>query len=303
MPGVSGPDPRAAEGASLLGKTPNHADFLRLGVPTQAAMQLHRWLEQANTESPLCSGFFMFALPDTDESIVGAIVPSRDRVGRSFPLTVFTSVRFVRASGAFAWLPAASEPFLRSAANLLLETTSSDILNQRLPALPVPVHADFNRAATLRAEGLKAAQATALQDAFATQGLSDRHLYALHTFLLACEGEKRAPGHSGVVLDCPLFPPMRWAFWLELLMRRVPTASPSLAWTDHRLLISFDPSSPSLLSFLANPEHRSSKLWPLLTQRQAAIDIARDELPAQAREVLNRPDVSFDVVLQTLARC
>ena len=66
-------------------------------------------------------------------------------------------------------------------------------------------------------------------------------------------------------------------------------AVPSLLWTtgpEARLLLTLGPPSPVALAFLANPRHRSSRLWPLRTAVASAMDHAWAALSPQQRAVL-----------------
>ena len=80
-------------GASLIGKVPCRADFVRFGPSTAAARSFDAWLVRAmerlhlhRRPFPATPIRFVYCSSDDESSLVGALAPSKDKVGRSFPV-------------------------------------------------------------------------------------------------------------------------------------------------------------------------------------------------------------------------
>ena len=292
----------------LLGKLPCQADFLRVNATGPLTHALHRWLEEghegllaAKARLPEGPTAFVFGAPGEKEVLIGVLVPSVDKVGRAFPCAVFRACEATLAARELSALPFAFEPFLRGAAELLAAAPmlGSGELSSRLAVLDGPI--DFSRGHQLRAQALggPAAPLSALL------GVEEGPpYYAVRTFLSACEADRAAmPSSARVTLDCPVSPALPAGFWLELARRllRWSAGPPSLLWSSSRLLISLGPSPGGALLFLANPDHPSSRLWPLRTQKAAAVLSAKQGLLPAQREALERPEASLEQLSLALA--
>jgi hypothetical protein len=102
-----------------------------------------------------------------------------------------------------------------------------------------------------------------------------------------------------LTLDCPAPSAGLQIFWLELVLRHLNGEMPSLFWSQAsgRLLIALGPAPSLMLAYLANPDHKSSRRWPLHTLSQTAHTNALEHLsPAQAR-VLASEETSLAEVL------
>ena len=88
--------------AGLFGKLPSRGDFVQLGLPGSFVRPWDAWLQQAMAGSQGCMGdawlpaylespVWRFMLPDGmcgPGAVLGLLMPSVDRVGRYFPLTL-----------------------------------------------------------------------------------------------------------------------------------------------------------------------------------------------------------------------
>jgi type VI secretion system ImpM family protein len=258
--------------ASLLGKAPFEADFLRVNVAHPGAPALHRWLE-AGSEGlggadvpPFC-----FALAVPGGFLVGAVGPSSDRIGRAFPLAAFAPLEPVPSSAQAALVPHACAQFFEAASALVARAAAgaSEGLAEGVAELPpVAVRAEGEQALRLSEHTLAELEALFPDGA---------HWYALNTAVLAC-----GPKTSGVVLDCPLSASVGADFWLELVARRrAGKPAPSFLWNGERALISLGEPAPSwMVVSLARPDHVPSRQWPLRTSQPAAVATARGALSA-----------------------
>jgi type VI secretion system protein ImpM len=116
----------------FFGKIPNHGDFVRRNLPHAFVDPWDQWLQQAVAASKselgevwlntyLTSPIWRFVLEPGvcgDEGWAGILMPSVDRVGRYFPLTVASSLSastqpFRLASQACTWFDAAENVALQ----------------------------------------------------------------------------------------------------------------------------------------------------------------------------------------------
>lgn len=93
-------------GVGVFGKIPSEGDFLRKGLPVDFIQIWDRWLQRGLAEMPLAFGarwdalyltapIWRFCLPAGlagAETMLGILMPSVDRVGRRYPLTLAQAV-------------------------------------------------------------------------------------------------------------------------------------------------------------------------------------------------------------------
>ncbi len=134
----------------LFGKLPARGDFVRIGLPVHFVEPWDAWLQKVITASQASMGadwlpaylespVWRFVLPAGmcgSGTAVGVIMPSVDRVGRYFPLTLAAVIArggSVPPEGdAVAWLDACEAA---GRAALEADVAPEQVL-QRLPALP-----------------------------------------------------------------------------------------------------------------------------------------------------------------------
>jgi hypothetical protein len=136
----------------------------------------------------------------------------------------------------------------------------------------------------------------------AVGGYDEGAAYAMHTIASSCAQAVETPADSvkrTVIVDCPTPTDGMRAFWLELLRRRLGPGgvAPSLIWTATRLLIALGPPPAQMLAYLANPEHKSSRYWPLRTNNLAANAKAMQALSAEQQRLLRSGQASLAGVL------
>ncbi|RYZ39715.1 MAG: type VI secretion system-associated protein TagF [Myxococcaceae bacterium] len=301
----------------LLGKTPRHAEFVRHNTASPLAQQLHRWLEEgmarvqrARAELPATPHRFVFTAPGHPTALVGVVTASADSVGRGFPLAVFTELPTAELADRYALLPEAYESFLRAGTELVQDAPRLGIpeLLERAAHLHLPRPGDFKLAERLRASVLAEHSCAELFQPVCADAPPEGRYYALHTFLTACEGERhREQALAQVVLDCPLDGRLGPVAWLELASRllRWPSTSPGFLWSEGerpRLLLCLGAPTAALLLYVAQPDLASAQLWPLKTQRTAALASAKRALSPAQREVLDASTSSIEQLLRAVAR-
>jgi type VI secretion system protein ImpM len=300
----------ATQAAGLYGKIPAQGDFVRANLVDPAALEFTRWLESAQEalyrtnavlpDVPVC---FLFTAPGARNAVVGALIPSRDLVGRVFPLAVFLPVDAAALSRRFAHVPLAFVGFLGEVVRLLREAPSLSTaeLTSRLRELPVPGPQQWELAegmAQMLLEGPVGGLLASVSDGGSAA-------YGFRTFLAACATDRaEPPARTRVVLECPLVGEGP-APWLDLACRALAWRQqpPAFLWTEavpQRLLLSLGAPPPALLSHLARADSRLSVVWPLRTSQRAAQEAAEQALAPTQREALASPSWSIAHVFAAL---
>jgi type VI secretion system ImpM family protein len=293
----------------VYGKVPAQADFVRGNVGEMSRLGLDRWFQDAHEvvhaerhRLPAEPTSFVLA-PTGGRLMLGVFVPSQDAVGRVFPIIMFALVDS-HVAGGFPTIPQAYGRFFQGAAAALdgAETLTAAELTTRAQRLgdalvpdPTP-----DPAAALGGERMAPL-------GLALGGLPHGAAYALRTLQTGCDKAKAAPGGSptGVItVDAPAPTDAVRLFWLELIRRRLGwhDSQPTFLWTpataaSPRLLVGLGPPHNTLLSFLANPRHKSGRFWPLRTEVDAALDNALAALAPEQRRVLESPAATLAEVL------
>lgn len=265
---------------AFFGKMSQAADFVRWGVSDKTMRSFEDWFHDAYTELRGAGErglkfrcHIILPVADGDGGVVAAVAtPSRDRIGREFPMVVAT------------WLPRSELPpsqaslaigFSRfwdaaHAASEAHRDQKPDTLWDALESVSSPSAAELadakERCAALF-QNLGARQLE--QDCFAE---SDDRFYAYRTLRLAV---RDAPETR--VLMCPdAGNPAYRAFWVETIERATEGKIPlPILWLEgaaspKSVFIAYRKAPAAILKFAAGHDQRSSSLWPLTTNHQAA---------------------------------
>ncbi|WPB79300.1 type VI secretion system-associated protein TagF [Archangium violaceum] len=301
----------------MLGKAPRHAEFVRHNAASPLARYLFRWMEEstgrlhgARSALPTTPASFVFTAPGESSVLVGVLAPSSDSVGRAFPLAIFQELPAADVAGRYALLPETHQPFLRASEALLREAASLDVplLQERTAKLPTARPGDLRVAERLREALLSEKRCSELLQHVIGERPAEGRYYALHTFLTACTGERhREQGMAGVMLDCPYPSHMGPVTWLELSTRLLRWAAqpPSFFWSDGqqpRLLLCLGAAPPTLLLHFAQPSRPGTNVWPLRTDKPAAMEQAKQALSASQRQVIDSSHSTLEQLLRALAR-
>jgi type VI secretion system protein ImpM len=301
-------------GVGMIGKAPAHADFVRIDAGDPSAEELLSWIEEtedslrrAGAALPALPTYFVFCSPTVRSALVGVLAPSRDQVGRTFPLAAFASVPIASLSGHFTLIPLAFGDFLAAGAVLLDEapSLSAPQLAERARRLPPPTEREWQRADERRRLLLDQSSEPWLRNLEETGGTFGPH-YAFHTLITACKERTAEPPRTPLVLLCPLASegPLPW---LELVSRllRWRSQTPPFVWTEAapaRLLLCLGTSTAASLSYLARPETSAPSLWPLRSQSASSREAARQAFSAQQRTTIEEGHASIAALISSLAR-
>jgi type VI secretion system protein ImpM len=276
----------------FVGKLPAQADFVRQHVTERIGGEFDKWLVKstqamlsAKAELPKASVRFVFSAPQCDSVAIGLLQASSDHVGREFPLALYTTLPAPLAARHALGLPLAYLQFLDEAEALASSaaTLSAGELRAKAAAL-VPPNEQIVMLASQQCRDVlgQTASGQMLERVF-PESQPGAFVYGLHTFVVASEGARSAPaGAPPTVLDCPITTDVDLAAWIDLGRRGTTSTMvcPTFAWVQvyPRLLLVLGHAPEQLLHFVADPKYKSSRLWPLTTERPEAIDRAREVL-------------------------
>lgn len=312
---ASSASPRDA--VSIYGKIPAQGDFVRVHASDPAAQSLDVWIQEclealarAGAELPAEPVYFFHqGLAPAGQALVGALLRSGDRVGRVYPLAVFARVDAPVITNGLSMVPTAWSLFLQDAARLSgdLDRVDAALLAARARSLRAPGPPELNQAMGVCNHVLhRFATGDVLMRLFATAPMG-AHYYAFKTVIDACETTRTRPPRTPIVLDCPVTSDVDAFLWLELCRRRLVGAPvvPAFLWREGaapRLLVSLGPASGSLMRFLVCPDDHATQLWPLMTTRPDAIELARQGIAPHHRQALDTGAMPLEALLATLAR-
>lgn len=291
----------------LYGKILTERDYVRINAGDFQHAGMDRWFQEGveclhaeRTRLQDEAVSFLLVSPNGGDIFVGSFRPGEDAVGRTFPLVISVRLEARKLVDALPLLPTVFGPFFEAAgtvAEAARGLTAADLASQVDWLKETLGHTTDS----LPLDALLAGSSF-FELRVAIGGLKDGAAYAMHTFGTACEQAVSKPAETPkqtVTLDCPTPTEGMRAFWLELIRRRLGAAAttPSLMWTQNRLLVALGPAPAQMLAFVANPEHKSSRYWPLRTNNVAANEKALAALSPAQTQLLSGGDVSLAAVL------
>ncbi len=313
------PEPRAASGVAVFGKTPRMGDFLRVGSAGRAGDSFDDWIQQgmAHAEAkrgaiwPAAYGSgalwaFIFRPPrgaNVREGLVGVMKPSVDAVGRRFPLVVAAPALSECVAPWPHVLPMAFGDFLEAAAATLFgseQVESPADMQAALDRLPSPAPRD-PEAAARDYDGWAAS--TPLLQAWSViyrgDGLSVPR--AMHTILEALapfRGEEAPNTKLSLRLPLGAGGVAASTFWIDTIrhlarsLAEVRTCFWSTDGDVGSILLQLGNTPPSSLGELWCPDANSEYTCDLTAP--ASVDVGRflTALPPHLVEVLQSPVAS-----------
>jgi type VI secretion system protein ImpM len=301
-----------------FGKLPSAGDFVAHNAGQPVARALVDWLERevdglAARGIPLPSAtvHFLYRDPAGTGACLGALLRSRDKVGRKFPFCIFTYMDVRATSQRYPSLPAAYAPFIDGAVSLLqrLEPLTADDVVSQATALPLPRPDELEAAHLWSHQALEHTGGQTLLEALFGPLDQGVRFHGLHMLLTACAQVHGAdPGSASIILECPASDDVQLTFWLRLCQQRLGwgQAPPGLFWSgsdssDSRLLITLGAPTPGVLGFLAQPDAVAERLWPMRTTSASSIAAGRQALGPTQRAVLDPPAPTAAAILAALA--
>lgn len=291
----------------VWGKHPGRPDFVRWNAGEVSRLGMDRWLEGAfevlaSERRQLGAEPLSFLFPGQGEALVGALGPSRDAVGRTFPLMAVARVAMPTLGESYPLFPLACAQILDGTADLVATaaTVSLEELEARAEVLPPQAWTPLSQE-DLHAY-LGGTEMAELQEAMG--GADDDVPYGLATLAQACAQMRDKNGKSGappVTVDAPAPSHALVAMWLELARKGLPAGKvPTVLWSRGagRLLMSLGAPSGQLLAYAAAADHPSQNLWPLRTKVTAAKADARKALAPGLLAVVSQPHATIAELLR-----
>jgi type VI secretion system ImpM family protein len=299
--------PRPKEpSVGLYGKILAERDYVRINAGDFQHAGMDQWFQQGVeclhaehtrlADEPVC---FLLVAPN-GETFVGAFRPGEDAVGRSFPLVISVRLEARQLVDALPLLPNIFAPFFEAAGTVA--EAARGISAQDLASQVDWLKETLGHSTDSLPLDALLAGSSFFELRVAVGELKEGAAYALHTLGTACgQAGAKAPDSAKqtVTLDCPTPTEGMRAFWLEMIRRRLGSSAttPSLMWTANRLLVALGPAPAQMLAYLANPEHKGSRFWPLRTHNVAANEKAVQALTATQLQLLTGGGVSLAAVL------
>ncbi len=288
-----------------FGKIPERSDFVRVGYGDAHTRRFEAWLDEAYlrlremggevAEEPL---LFVVRFPDEPTVLVGGLGPSRDAVGRRFPLAFYQVLDWRVVGGRWSGLPFVMAPALEAGTALLRDVASFDAekLRRRVESLWSPSPADLERGDAICANVLT--QTPWLSVAARVLGAEQ----PLAAFAYAVQALRGAIAQPSGTVECPVELDVDLFFWLELARRLHRGAALSLFWTEGaapRAILGVGAPLTPLLAAFAHRALELQQIWPLTTQRKAALDQA---LAAHAATLEPAREQTIGELFDALAR-
>lgn len=299
----------------LFGKIPAQGDFVRINNSDPAAQGFDPWCQEALAALTRSGGslpadpvYFLYRTNSASNVLVGAMVPSEDKVGRRFPLSIFALVDAGSLGPRFSGMPVAYSAFLEATTMLLADASTLSLaeLGTRLAALPLPGPVEHQQADDICRRTLEGTSGRELLERLFIDLERGQQYYAFSTMVSACmQFRGQEPPRASIVVDCPVAVDVDLFAWLELARRLLQWRTPpAFVWTESeipRLLLSLGSPPPNVLSFLVNPNSESQRLWPLVTQRPEAIHAAMAGMPPHQRSILDDPGARLEALIAALS--
>jgi len=299
--------PAGPAAVGFFGKIPAERDFVRVNAGTFLRAGLDRWfqegieqLQRERTHLPAEPAHFLLSPAAGAPAFVGTLAPGEDALGRAFPVVVFAALDSHLVSGGFPLLPIWFASFCEASARLA--TAAHALAAAQLVAEIETLASEFRPVVQASDINTHLVRSSCSDLRTAVGGPPEAAAYALTTLIAACS-QSRTPGSPArvLVLDCPAPTDELRAFWLELVGRHLGATVqiPPFLWTrdSGRLLVALGPAPSLMLAYLADPDHKGTRRWPLLTSSQTARTGAMEKLSPSQRQVLAAQDASLADVL------
>lgn len=300
----------------VFGKLLTAGDFVAHNASLPVGRALQDWLvaevEQLAAKRkhlPMVPVKFLIRDPHGSGVCIGAFAPSRDRVGREFPLCAFSYVDVPVATHRYPSLPVAYETFLEAAAKVVAEAPAAMLdlpgVLARVDAIAQPGPTQLEEARVWTHQALDATGGQTILEALFGPLVAGGAMFGMHMFTTACAQVRGGdPGKAAIVLDCPCTDDVQLVFWLRLAYELLAwqRAPPSLMWTgpggpSSRLLVALGSPAAGMLHYLADATVAAEKLWPIRPGATASIDGARRGLAAGIVRALTVPPATAAGVL------
>lgn len=277
---------KKSEAVGLYGKHPDADDFLRLNAGSPELRALDEWLSGAlataerqiagwdATFSAAPAVSFIFDWGESkDTCLLGTLAPSKDRIGRRFPLVLFAEADLALLTQEFPQVPGLSFIAQASEIHARQQSLGREELMEAAQALAPPVAAAFASARQRQEEYL---DTTTLQQAFGNAGDGGWLEHAVHELGQVCRevSPDRPLPRYGVRIPLGHRPAAQAGLWLGLIQQMCTARIvPNALWSERCLVVHFSrPSSKALVA-----------LWQEGWQDDTLLDLAQTRQSSPSR--------------------
>ena len=298
-----------------IGKVPQYAEFVRLRPPGDLASSFEAWLAgglewahmrhgdawRAQFEAGVPHAFVWTHSSQPDAALCGIIMPSRDAVGRSYPITVFAAVPVALFGESAHAVPLAFGDFFDQAYQTIHPAAPLSVpFDQSLAWLQVPGYETVAAAAgDYAAWCTQSAPEQAWTPLFAEGSkAAERALSILSLAIDPFRGVERPSTKLGARLSLGSGGAAAAVLWLDVIRRmtRWRATVPACFWSMHTgsLLVHFGDVPQTTLSELWMPDSDNESLVPVDGSHVSPI-------PSHLSHALGGAHASFADVLNALA--
>jgi type VI secretion system protein ImpM len=299
--------------AGLFGKLPSQGDFVRVNAAPVLTGGLDRWLED-NLSALHGAGVDLPAVPLRlftplgRGALMGSLLPSRDKVGRAFPLLVFLVVPEEAVDNYPVALPAYGAWFAQAEAVAMgLCRGEEPDPAAALAGLGPPPQFDPAACHAIERDALGRSVDDFARRLFSPDaGDSGSFAYALACLEAACGRVAGAfPARGGVDLDVPVPDIASLVLWLCLIRRQVawPTGAPTYLWNmaEGRALVTLGPPSARSLLAIAGPDRLGDRLWRLDGASSESVSTGASRLKPTVAQALADPGSAASALVSAYA--
>lgn len=316
--------PGLARGAAaLFGKLPSADDFLHLDPPISDSAfttWLQRGVERASVrpapdfvECYDNGGARVFVFRQPDHSLMaGVLLPSHDRVGRRFPVSVYAPLSSTALFEAPHLVPLVLGQFLETIGNVVLSRVNDGdaaTVQRAVASLEGPDPSSLPAYAAEYGSWAAGSPLSSVWPALFGDGGTERpflSLVAIFASLGSFRGVEVPPTPLAVRLPLGAAGVAGAVFWLDVVRRAacwrttVPTCFWYLDAPDSAILIQLGETPPATFAELFRPDAASDHVVDLRAGPQGDWSHAVNAVPSSVGALVARPDASVAELLQAL---
>ncbi|MFT3925126.1 MAG: type VI secretion system-associated protein TagF [Myxococcales bacterium] len=296
----------AALTPALFGKLPSTLDFVRVNHTSEVGVSYDQWTERclqelARTGASWPNLPLRFVLPGSSgaQALVGVVLPSRDRAGRKFPVTLYAVVPSTSITPSLTSLPRGWSSFFEQAEQALADsfTLRGEELLARVASVAIPGR-DQLEAAQREERAQRSPESSA--DAPITPTLPNSIRTQLQSILQKIRSGLEvgsAPRERAPVLDCPVAEASDVSTWFALAERHL-AAARTLPWCfwslpqaerEGRMLMGLGAPPPVVPVWFSSTRTTSERLWTLKLAQELEDHTAFESASESALEQAGEP--------------
>ncbi|MCR9166378.1 MAG: type VI secretion system-associated protein TagF [Nannocystaceae bacterium] len=286
-------------GIGVFGKIPSYPEFVRIGSAGPTDRAFEKWLQMANdqlarADVKLSSTPIGFAFRDekADSLLIGVLVGSRDKVGRTFPLAVYCEYGVV-SSTVLSLLAEAFRPALTQLSMLAMTALETDRegLKSASERVEVPRGKTIRDGRDATAEALRTIP---VEQVLARMFVDENdRAYGINVIQRACGQTVRDGPARPTCFDATVTSDMELCFAFAAAESQLPeTMGPISAFWDvssQRVVVVPGVPDSKLLVSIAAPHSQNQKIWKTETSSESSRKRAWEKVSDPVKELLKEP--------------